>query len=231
MIDLKTIFRRQTFRKAPNQAADAKEMVLGAPAYYEVWGGLESANKALWIALWFSTTVALLALILLKVLIGRPPVVIRIDGNGSVQAATDSGAQSPVSEAEIKNFLTLFEGFFTELNFYTYDSELKSSFKMMTSDFQKTAQAMLVSNGTLDNLKANESKTTLTLTEIKIIRDAPMVLECHVKGFREIGSYKPDGKQSEVVFEDDVVLRKVPRAEQAPYGVLVEDFNESVFKR
>ena len=39
------------------------------------------------------------------------------------------------------------------------------------------------------------------------------------------------GVELEVVFEDDVVLKKVPRSEQAPNGVLVQDWNESLFKK
>ena len=62
---------------------------LGEPAYYEVWGGLESANKALWAALWFSTTFAILALILVRVVIRRPPVVIRVDDAGQAQVIAD----------------------------------------------------------------------------------------------------------------------------------------------
>ncbi|MDE2425916.1 MAG: hypothetical protein KGO96_08435, partial [Elusimicrobia bacterium] len=131
----------------------------------------------------------------------------------------------------VKNFLTLFERFFTELNCYTADADLKLAFAMMTKDYQAKAADMLKRGGILEKLKANATKTTLTLTEITIAQDTPQVLECHVKGYREIGSYKPDGEQNEVVFDDDVILRKVPRSEQAPSGLLVEDFNESVFKK
>ena len=52
---------------------DKETLPLGEPAYYEVWGGLESANKALWMALWFSTTVAVLALILVRVALWQQP--------------------------------------------------------------------------------------------------------------------------------------------------------------
>ena len=43
------------FKKAP--AAKAEAAPLAEPAYYEVWGGLESANRALWVALWLAVTV------------------------------------------------------------------------------------------------------------------------------------------------------------------------------
>src|ERR1035437_8919693 len=82
----------------------ADEAPLAVPAYYEVWGGLESANRALWVALWFAVTVALLALILLRGALRRPPVVIRVDASGQAQLADGSGLQAPVSEAEVKNF-------------------------------------------------------------------------------------------------------------------------------
>lgn len=231
MTFLSLLFRHKPKSNGDGEKAEADKLPLGVPAYYEVWGGLESANRALWTALWFAFTIAFLALLLLRLKISQPPVVIRVDGSGQAEISVDSGVQPPVSEVEIKNFLTLFERFFTELNCYTYTSDLKLAFTMMTSDFQAKANDMLARGGTLETLKANEDRTTVTLTEILIVRDTPHVFECHVKGYREIGSYKPDGKQNEVVFDDDVVLRKVPRSQQAPYGVLVENYNESVFKR
>lgn len=225
------IFKKRS--AAPQEAppAAAEGLPLGVPPYYEVWGGLESANRALWVALWFSITVAVLALILLKSQLSRPPVVIRLDQAGQAQPLGNSGGQPPVADAEVKNFLTLFERFFTELNYYTYDADLKLAFAMMTKEYQGKAADLLKHGGILDKLKANQGKTTLTLTEITIAKDTAQVLECHVKGYRQIGSYKPDGGQNEVVFDDDVILRKVPRSELAPSGLLVEDFNESLFRK
>lgn len=219
-------------RKAPKPApAAASDLPLGAPAYYEVWGGLESANRALWVALWFALTVALLSLILVRALIRRPPVVIRVSDSGQAEVARDAGRQPAVSEAEIKNFLSLFERFFTGLNAYTYDADLRLAFSMMTPDFQAKADDMLKREGTVEAVKANQSRITVVLTELKVLRDTAEVIECRVMGSRQIGSYKPEGTAGEVVFEHDVILRKVPRSPQAPYGVLVEDFHESVFKK
>jgi hypothetical protein len=209
---------------------DKETLPLGEPAYYEVWGGLESANKALWMALWFSTTVAILALILVRVSLRRPPVVIRVDDAGQAQVVADP-QQPPVSEAEVKNFLTIFERFFTELNAYTYASDLKLAFNMMTPDFQTKANDMLKRDSTVEILKANQGKTTLFLTELKIVRDTTDVFECKVKGYRQTSSYKQDGPTGEVVFEHDIILKKVARSEPAPNGILVQDFKESVFKR
>lgn len=216
-------------KRAPAPGAAAAK-VPEAPAYYEVWGSMESANRALWAALWLAATVALLALIIVRALVCRPPVVIRVDAAGQALAA-DAGRQPPVSEAEIKNFLMLFERFFTELNCYTYDADFKLAFSMMTPEFQGKANDMLKRSGSVENIKATQGKTVLTLTEIKIVKDTPQVLECHVKGYRQISSYKPDAPQSEVVFEDNVILKKMPRSEHAPYGVLVQDWAESVFKK
>lgn len=228
---LKSIWRRRATKPVEKTAEGAESIQLSTPAYYEVWGGLESANKALWVALWLCITVTILSLGLLRAQMAHPPIVIRVDSDGKAQALPGAYAQPQVSEVEVTNFLTLFERFFTELNSYTYESDIKLAFDMMTQDFQKKATDTFNRDGTLQNLKANKTKTTLHLTEMKVARDTSQVFEVHVKGYREIGSYKPDGVQSEVVFDDDVILRKVPRSAQAPYGLLVEDFNESVFKR
>jgi hypothetical protein len=208
-----------------------ENLPLGRPAYYETWGGLESANRALWVAVWVAVTAALLAFVLLRVSMRRPPVVIRVDGSGQAVVMPGSERQPPVGEAEVKNFLTLFERFFIELNAYTYDADLRLAFAMMTPDFQSKANDMLKRDGIIDSLKANQTKTTLVLSELRIVRDTSEVFECKVKGYRQVGSFKPDTTPGEVVFEHDIVLRKVPRSEQAPYGLLVQDFKESVFKR
>lgn len=215
----------------PAKVEKADEAPLAIPAYYEVWGGLESANRALWVALWFALTIALLAMILLRVALHRPPVVIRVDASGQAQAAADAGLQPTVSEAEVKNFLTLFERFYTQLNSYTYESDLNLALAMMTPDFRSKALNNFKSQGLIEKLKTEGRKTTLTLTEIRVVSDTPQVIECQVKGYREIGSYKQDAPPLEIVFEDDVILKKVPRAEQAPNGVLVQDWNESLFKK
>jgi type IV secretory pathway TrbF-like protein len=211
--------------------ASETTLPLGRPAYYEVWGGLESANKALWTALWLAVTVAILALVLLRVQSRRPPVVIKVDAGGQSVALTGVDREPPVGEAEVRNFLALFERFFIELNAYTYDADLRLAFTMMSPEFQAKANDMLKRENTVENLKANQTKTTLFLTELKVLRDTPQVFECKVKGYRQMGSYKPDGTSGEVVFEHDVVLLKVPRSQQSPYGILVQDFHESVFKR
>lgn len=221
-------------KRAPEAVAPSKgaaaELPLGEPAYYEVWGGLESANRALWVAVWFSTAVAILCLIMVRALLCRPPVVIRVTDSGVAQAVAEPGRQPPVGEAEIKNFISLFERFFLGLNVYTYDSDLKLAFSMMTQGFQSKANDMLKRDGTVENLKVNQSRVTVTLTDLKVIRDTPDILECKVLGNRHVDSFKPEGKTGRVVFEDDIILRKVPRSEQAPYGVLVEDFHESVYE-
>ncbi len=215
----------------PKETAKAGDLPLETPAYYEVWGSLEQANKALWVGLWFAITVALLELVLLRVQLHRPPVVIRVDDAGQAQLVADPSRQPPVSEAEIKNFLTLFEKFFTELNCYTYNADLKVAYSMMTKEFQSKASEQFKRGGTLETLKGNQAKTTLTLTEIKVLKDTPVFLDCHVKGYREIESYKTDGSKTEVVFEDDIILKKVPRSAATPYGVLVQDWLESLFKK
>ena len=214
-----------------NSESTTDSLPLGRPAYYEVWGGLESANKTLWAALWLAVTVALLALALVRVQARRPPVVIRVDGSGQAVAFAGMDREPAVGEAEVRNFLALFERFFIELNAYTYDADLRLAFTMMTPEFQSKANDLLKRENTVENLKANQTKTTLFLTELRVVRDTPQVFECKVKGYRQVTSYKPDAAAGEVVFEHDIVLRKVPRSQQSPYGILVEDFHESVFKR
>jgi hypothetical protein len=248
MNDLKTFFKRNNpdAVKEPHedslgrsaQTLGPATQPLGLPIYYEAWGGLESANKILWTALWFAVSVSILTLILLRAALNRPPVVILLGQEGQAQVVSGTAAQAreskyqpPVSQAEIKNFLSLFERFFTELDCYTYNQNLKTAFSMMTPEFKTKAQDLLERKGLVENIKADELKTKLTLTDISIVKETPQLLECDVKGWRDIGSFKPDGPHNEIVFEDEIILKKVPRSEKAPDGVLVENWSESLFKK
>jgi len=202
--------------------------ILGAKLQRETL--IESARNAA-LAHFLAITVALLCLVLVRLLLTRPPVVIRVSDAGAAQVVSEPGRQPPVGEAEIKNFLSLFERFFWGLNFYGYEQDLKVAFSMMTPNFRPKAEELLKREGTVETLQANQSKVTVTLTELEVLRDTPVLLECRVLGNRQLTSYKPEGPSGEVVFEHNIILRKVPRSEQAPYGVLVEDFKERVFKR
>ena len=217
-------------KRPAETAAPADPAATATPAYYEVWGGLESANRALWLAVWFSTVVALLCLIMVRALLCRPPLVIRVTDSGLAQVMPDDARQPPVSEAEIKNFLSLFERFFFGLTVHTYDADLKLAFSMMSPAFQGKANDLLKHDGTIEALKANEGRVRVNLTELKILRDTPEVLECRVMGNRQIGSFKIGGSAGQIVFEHVVILRKVPRSDKAPYGVLVDDFHESIYE-
>jgi len=223
---------KRTDGSGPRKSADEGPCAgsLGTPAYYEVWAGLESANRALWTALWFAVTAALLALTVARVLAGRPPVVVRMTDAGLAEVSR-GGKEPPVGTVEIKNFLTLFERFYTELGVYTYEENLRAAFSMMTQAYQEKADETLKREGVVATLKAEQRRTRLNLTELRVLRETPERLECRIKGYREIGSYGPDATAREEVFEHEVILKKVPRSAKAPYGVLVEDFFESLFKK
>lgn len=201
-----------------------------APAYYEVWGGLESANRALWAAVWLASTVALLALILLRAQANRPPVVIRVSDAGQALAGT-AGEPVPVSRAEIQNFIALFERFFTGFGVYTYEEDLRLAFSMMTPEFRRKADELLQRQGLVESVKAERLKTQVFLTELQVERDTPEHIACRIKGYREVGSYEAGSPVREVVFEHELMLKKVPRSATSPYGVLVEDYAESIYKK
>lgn len=205
-------------------------VILKEPTYYEVWASLENANRALWAALWIVGTSLILAGGVIRLLLSRPPVVITVNPTGEA-SVVQMGRAAPVSEIEVKNFVSLFERFYTELDAFTYGSDLKSAFAMMTKEYQAKADERIKKDRVVEALKANQTKTALTITEIRIAKDTPQYLDCRVKGYRDIGSHKSDETTNEVVFEDDVLLKKVTRSMSAPYGVLVQDWSESLFKK
>jgi len=232
---LKFLLPRKKDKAAPKPEAANESDPLAVPAYYEVWGGLESANRALWVGLWISCTFSLLSLLLLRAVLRRPPVVLSVGADGQVRimsgAARASSAEPQPSRAEIENFVSLFERFFTELNCYTCDADLKQAFSMMAPEFQQQAQDGLNKSGKVEQLKTRKLHTKLVITEITIKDDTAQVIDCEVRGYRDIASYLPGVAEREDIFQDDIVLEKVPRSDKAPYGLLVEDYAASYFKK
>jgi len=220
---------------APEPEAKKDDAPMAAPAYYEVWGGLESANRALWVGLWISCTFSLLSLLLLRAVLRRPPVVLSIGADGQVRivsgAAQASSAEPQPSRAEIENFVSLFERFFTELNCYTVNADLKQAFSMMTPEFRQQARDGLNKSGKVERLKTQKLHANLVITEITIKDDTAQAIDCEVQGYRDIASYLPGVAAREEIFQDDIVLEKVPRSDKAPYGLLVEDYAATFFKK
>ena len=199
--------------------------------YFEVFG--DSLNELTFLR---KITLFLIMIVIFQTVIivrsiNKNPLVIRVDALGNANAYKDVDFTQTISPAEVSNFTQYFLQYFTAHNFYTYDEDFTRAFKMMTPNAQRKLNNELTKNQTVDKIKKFQLKTKLIISEINIEKDSPEYINLRVRGTRDIQSYENLDLYKEEIFEDKIVLKKITRSEKTPWGLLVDNFNEELFKK
>lgn len=199
--------------------------------YFEVFGDTVKS-----LAFFKTLTIVLVFLCLflsinLRVALKKTPIVIRVDSLGNAQAFENERSLQKVTSSEMANFVQYFVQYFTSYNFYSYDDDFNKAFAMMTKECQRKMNVRLGEYGVVDQIKANELKTKLTITEINVIKDTPDNSIIKIKGTRDISSYSKHEISREEIFDIELVVKKVKRSMNTPWGLLVENFVEELYKK
>jgi type IV secretory pathway TrbF-like protein len=198
--------------------------------YFEVFG--DSLNQIEF----FKTLTLLLAglcfflLLTLKTTFKKPPLVIRVDQLGETQALRNVKSQSAVSAPEISNFTSYFLQYCTAWNYYTYETDLDRALQMSTQEYQQKLKDLIQNEQITQRIQKDQLKIKLTISEIIVENDTPKFTKVKVKGFREIRSYQNAGLVQEIIFESSLILKKVERTTKTPWGLLADNWSESLYK-
>lgn len=199
--------------------------------YFEIFG--ETINQ---LNFFKTVTVFLLMLcifltVIVRKSVNKLPLVIRVDSLGYAETSKYDKSILTVSPAEISNFTQYFTQYFSAHNFYTYDEDFTKAFLMMTEDCQRKLNDYLTIKNVINNIKSNQEKTKLTITEIRTVKDSSEYVNLKVKGNREIRSYQNADFYREEIFESELSIKKVERTEKTPWGLLVDSWSESLYKQ
>jgi len=198
--------------------------------YYEAWGDTLNALhlfRTLCIVLVFAVIGLVL---LLKQAVVKPPLVVKVSELGQPTIVTNYQSEVSVSPPEVLNFVQTFIDLFTGHNYYTYDENFRKSFKMMTLECQKKMDEYLTTNKIIDQIKQAQYKTKVNISVVDITKDSKEAVFVKLKGYREVLSYLNPEFKKEIFFETDLVLKKVNRQIQTPWGLLVDHYKETIFK-
>jgi len=198
--------------------------------YYEVWG--DSLNllyyfKSLSLVL---IGVIVILVIMLKYASEKTPIVVKVDQLGNTMAITNWESDVKITIPEIKNFTNTFLEQYLGYDYYAYDSNFRKAFTMMTPTYSAKADRYIETNKVLDSIKQGQLKTVVNISKIDIMKDTKEVIILKIKGYKTYSSYISKDFNKEQIYEDDLVLQKVKRSEKTPWGLLVDDFNETIIK-
>jgi|YNPBryBLVA2012_1023415.scaffolds.fasta_scaffold00127_24 hypothetical protein len=198
--------------------------------YYEVWGESLRVIAVYRTAAAALAGVAVVLAVLLARAMDRPPLVVRVDSLGRAEAVADVRRDDAVTAPEIHHFATVFTELYHGFDYYSYVETFRRAFRMMTPELQQRQQAHLTTAGILAEIAESRLKSTPVIARVEIVKDTREAVQVKVKGYRTVTSYLDERYRREIVYEAELVMRKVKRTFKAPWGLLLDHYRETVFK-
>jgi type IV secretory pathway TrbF-like protein len=160
----------------------------------------------------------------------KQPLIIRVDNIGEPLAFTNIKVQNAVTGPEVRNFAEHFTRYLLAWDLYTQARDIDTAFRMMTPAAAQKTYQMLNEMKAEPFTKDNSVRTVIQITEIDVEKDTPEIVRVKIRGTRTYSSYIDKEFKKETTFEDTLVARKVDRSLKTPWGLLVDDWQESIFK-
>jgi hypothetical protein len=120
--------------------------------------------------------------------------------------------------------------YFLERNFYTWKENLIEAGAMMTPEYRDRANNEVNLSEEAAAVESNKLTSKLNFSNIEVVRETADNIIVALKGWRQITSTNDPRFFKETIFEAELVLKKVARTVETPYGLLVDSYKETVFK-
>ena len=208
----------------------AKPPAPGERRYFEVFGDVVAE------ALFLRNLSILLAALCLILSIGlirlshKPPLVVRVDRLSEPAAFAGLGVDAAVTGPEVRNFAEHFTRDLLGWDLYTLDDDINRALGMMTPEAAARMKRRLDGLNVTQKVQADSLRTKVIVAEISVEKDTPHAVRVKVRGSRVASSYDKQDLHRETLFEDTLVARKVERTLLSPWGLLIEEWSENVFR-
>ncbi len=195
--------------------------------FYEIWGDLESQNAAL------KVVILLMSLILIAALftsfytykINRVPIVIRVNSAGNARVLRNLPFNNRVGMGEIVYFSKSFVREFTGFNSLMIKTELSRALNKMSPDYGEKTLKMIVKNGFIQKMEKAGITSIIKFKKIKLIRQTVNHDELKLYIVRTVVSDDDSNIKNNAAYEDKLVLKRIKRSVQYPFGLEVVYFS------
>ncbi len=199
--------------------------------YYEVFGDYVNRVNFQQTLIVVLVCIIVFLIILLSQAMKKTPIVIRVDSLGQAEAFENVKSYQNITKPELVNFTNNFVMYYTSYNFYSIKDDFRHAGKMMTENMFNKANSIVISNNIIENVQNKQLKTETKITHINVLKDTPDFVAVKVKGTRFISSYNNTEYKAEESFDIELSIKKVKRTMDAPYGLLVDNFSEELYKK
>ncbi|MDA8053540.1 MAG: hypothetical protein M0012_05220 [Deltaproteobacteria bacterium] len=195
--------------------------------FYEIWGDLESQNAAL------KVVILLMSLILIAALftsfytykINRVPIVIRVNSAGNARVLRNLPFNNRVGTGEMVYFSKSFVREFTGFNSLMIKTELSRALNKMSQGYGEKTLKMIVKNGFIQKMEKAGITSIIKFKKIKLIRQTVNHDELQLYIVRTVVSDDDSNIKNNAAYEDKLILKRVKRSVQYPFGLEVVYFS------
>lgn len=195
--------------------------------FYEIWGDLNAQNTTLKIVIVLMTIITSIALFTayFTYKINRVPVVIRVSEAGSAKILRDLPFNNRVGMGEIVYFSKTFIREFTGFNSITIKTQLSRALNKMSRAYGENTLKMIIREKFIQKMEKANISSAIKYKKIKLTRQTVNHDELKLYIIRTIISNSNSNVESSAAYEDKLILKRVKRSIQYPFGLEVVYFN------
>ncbi len=195
--------------------------------FYEIWGDLNAQNTTLKIVIILMAIITSIALFTAYFTyeINRIPIVIRVSKAGSAKVLRDLPFNNRVGIGEIVYFSKTFIREFTGFNSITIKTQLSRALNKMSKSYGKSTLKMIIREKFIQKMEKANISSEIKYKKIKLIRQTVNHDELKLYIIRTVISNADSSTENAAAYEDKLILKRVKRSIQYPFGLKVVYFN------
>jgi len=157
--------------------------------------------------------------------INRVPIVIRVNNAGNAEVLRNLPFNNRVGMGEIIYFSKTFVREFTGFNSIMIKTELSRALNKMSYSYGEKTLVMIVKNKFVQKMEKANITSIIKFKRIKLIRQTTNHDELNIYIVRTVISNSNSHVKNSVAYEDKLILKRIKRSLQYPFGLEVVYFN------
>jgi hypothetical protein len=195
--------------------------------FYEIWGDLEAQNTTLKIIIVLMSLITLTSLLtaFYTYKADRIPVVIRVNSVGNAQVLRNLPFNNKTGMGEIVYFSKSFIREFTGFNSIMIKTELSRALNKMSEAYGKKTLRAVIRSRFVQKMEKADITSKIKFKKIKLIKQTVNHDELKLYVIRTVISNSDTSVKNEAAYEDKLILKRVKRSVQYPFGLEVVYFS------
>ena len=195
--------------------------------FYEIWGDLEAQNATLKIIIILMSliTLASLSTAFYTYKANRIPVVIRVNSVGNAKILRNLPFNNKTGMGEITYFSKSFVREFTAFNSIMIKTELSRALNKMSETYGKKTLRAIIRSRFVQKMEKADITSKIKFKKIKLIKQTVNHDELKLYVIRTVISNSDTSVKNAAAYEDKLILKRVKRSIQYPFGLEVVYFS------